>query len=546
VLSVCDTAGQFGSGVLDRVTFGEAETLLLTHSLTGPGRELLPDPGLPGVGAPRMTRATTARVLVDLSHAADGYVGVAQDVRLIFSMLCDLPSLDVCGLLMPTGRHDLPHIRPGRSDGAALSASVLHWMERSWEPAERRPFPFSMVQRAQTLRQLLRGRHQLMPLEDRGQLNALWRILFAKTLAPSERARVLAQSYFATDLSVSSIIDLCAHPPLPLRKRLEAGGFDAVLFCMPRPVRLPRGVRQIIRFHDAVAVTDTDTVVGIGWKLALAHSRLVRACAPDAIFVCNSPQSREGLLSLDPSREANAVVIPCAVAPPEQMADGLDLCAVIRRHLTFRALRREGAASDWAPPFGWQPPTQGMRYVLSVSTLEPRKNFPGLIRGWERVIARSDPDLRLVIVGGPGWREESVLSEMRPGVESGRILHLQSLPQEELQALMRHAACFAFPSFNEGFGYSPLEAMQAGAPCVVSDLPVFHWIFGDAALYVDPYDTDAIATGIERLTCKPGHAELIARLRARSARVLSRFRPANVSAAWDGLLQDLPRGGLPR
>ncbi len=487
-----------------------------------------------------MTRSVSTRVLVDLSHAADGYVGVAQDLRLIFSMLCSIPAVEASGLLMPTGRHDLPHVRPGRADSAALTAAVLHWMERNWERPERRSFPFSMLQRAQTLRQVVRSRHLLLPLADGGQLNALWRVLFSKTLAPDQRARVLAQSFFATDLSVSSIIDLCAHPPVPLRKRLDAHGFDAVLFCMPRPVRLPPGVRQIVRFHDAVPVTDIDTVVG--WKVALAHSRLVRACAPDAIFVCNSPQSLQSLVSLDGRRAEHAVVIPCAVAPADTAASGIDVCAVIRRHVTFRALSRQAGGVELAVgPSGWVPPAPGMRYVLCVSTLEPRKNFPGLIRGWERVIARSDPDLRLVIVGGAGWREDSVLSEMRPGVESGRILHVQHLPQDELQALMRGAACFAFPSFNEGFGFSPLEAIQAGAPCVVSDLPVFRWIFGDAALYVDPYDTDAIATGIERLTNRPGHAELANTLRARGPRVLARFTPAAVGKMWQGLLDGLPR-----
>ena len=480
-----------------------------------------------------MTLAPRTRVLVDLSHAADGYVGVAQDLRLIFAMLCGLPDVDASGLLMPTGRHDLPHVRPGRADASALTASVLHWMERNWDRPERRHFPFSLLQRAQTLRQIVRTKHLLLPVADRGQLNALWRVLFARTLAPSLRGRVLAQDFYATDLSVSSIIDLCAHPPVPLRKGLAAHGFDAVLFCMPRPVRLPPGVRQIIRYHDSVPVTDTDTVVG--WKVALAHSRLVRACAPDAIFVCNSPQSLEGLVSLDPRRAERAVVVPCAVAPPDATSDGIDPCAVMRRHVTFRA-----ACLEAAPP-GWSPPVAGMRYILSVSTLEPRKNFIGLIRAWERVVARSDPALRLVIVGGSGWREESLLREMRPGVESGRILHLHNLPQDELQAVMRGAACFAFPSFNEGFGYSPLEAMQAGVPCVVSDLPVFHWSFGDAAIYVDPYDTDSIATGIERVAVNSGSAELSTQLRARSGRVLARFRPDAVAQSWEAVFERIRR-----
>ena len=487
-------------------------------------------------------RLGSRRVLVDLSHAADGYVGVAQDLRLIFAMLCDMPGVDVSGLLMPTGRHDLPHVRPGSPDAPALTAAVLHWMERNWQRPERRNFPFSLGQSWQTWRQVVRARHELLLLSDQGQLNALWRVLFAKTLAPDQRARVLAQRFFATDLSVSSIIDLCAHPPVPLLKSLAAKDFDAVLFCMPRPVRLPPGVRQIVRFHDAVPVTDTDTVVG--WRVALAHARLVRACAPDAVFVCNSPATRQALISLDPRREANAVVIPCALPPARKLAAGLDVAAVICRHITFRALRKAPDTSGQAEPGdgisaapnAWRPPEAGMRYVLSVSTLEPRKNFIGLVRGWERVAARADPDLRLVIVGGAGWREDALLCELAPGVASGCILHLQSLAQEELQAVMRGAACFAFPSFNEGFGYSPLEAMQAGTPCVVSDLPVFRWVLGDAAIYVDPYDEDSIANGIERLTCAPGHEALAAELRARAGRVLARFQPLTVAASWQRLL----------
>jgi glycosyltransferase involved in cell wall biosynthesis len=96
-------------------------------------------------------------------------------------------------------------------------------------------------------------------------------------------------------------------------------------------------------------------------------------------------------------------------------------------------------------------------------------------------------------VGGPGWREGEVLSQLRPGVERGQIFHLQNVPTDDMQTLMRHAACLASVSYNEGFGYSPLEAMQAGAPCLISDLAVFRWIFGDAALYVDPYDVASSA-----------------------------------------------------
>ncbi len=483
------------------------------------------------------TRAAATRVLVDLSHAADGYVGVAQDLRLIFGMLCGLDSIEAAGLLMPTGRHDLPRVRPGREDQPAVTAGVLHWMERNWIPADKRPFPLSLLQAAQMLRNIAITQYELVPLADPGQLNALWRILFARSLPPDQRALVLAQNYYATGLSVSSIIDRCAHLPVSWLTYLDARDFDAVLFCMPRPVRLPRGVRQIMRFHDSVPVTDVDTVVN--WKMAMAHSRLVRACDPDAIFVCNSPQSRDDLIALDPRRERGAVVIPCALTPARRIPEGASPANVILRHATFRALRNAADADSARPPPGWSRPAEGLRYVLAVSTLEPRKNFASLVRAWERVAARRDPGLKLVIVGGAGWREESVLRLMAPHIETGAIYHLSGVPTEDLQTLMRHAGCFASVSYNEGFGYSPLEATQAGAPCVISDLPVFRWIFGEAAVFVDPYDIDSIAAGIERVTCLPSSAALGHELRAQAEPVLARFRPAVVAEEWSVLLNSI-------
>jgi hypothetical protein len=74
---------------------------------------------------------------------------------------------------------------------------------------------------------------------------------------------------------------------------------------------------------------------------------------------------------------------------------------------------------------------------------------------------------------------------------------------------------------------------------VISDLPVFRWIFGNAAVFVDPYDVDSIATGIERLTCLPTSEALVQELRSRAEPVLSRFRPAVVGEAWGALLEGL-------
>ena len=471
----------------------------------------------------------TNRVLVDLSHAAAGHVGIAQDLRLIFSILCDIPGVEPSGLLMPTGRHDLPRISPAREGDPALSAAVLHWMSRNWTR-----LPAGRLARARALPhelwQILRPAHALMRVTTEGQMNALWRILFDPSLPAAARAAVLARAYFATDLSVSRLIDRAVHLPFLPPKRLDAAGFDYALFCMPRPVRLPPGVRQLVRFHDAVPVMDIDTVANP--RIGAAHQALVRGCAPDAVFICNSPQSLDDLVALDPRRAAQAVVIPCALPPSEATASPLPLSAIVAARASFRTIGAEAA------PAGWRPPADDARYVLAVSTLEPRKNYPGLIRAFEQVVARADdPDLRLVIVGGAGWREDEVLRAMRPHVGSGRILHLTEVPKEELRALMQGAACFAQLSYSEGFGLAPLEALAAGTPAVVSDIPVCRWIFGEAALYADPYDSAGIAAQIERLTTHPERAALRQSLLARGEAVVTRFSLASVRREWRALFE---------
>ena len=461
---------------------------------------------------------------MDLSHSADGYVGIAQDTRLIFDMLAGLGTVDVAGLLMATGLHDLPRIEPRSSNDPALISGVLHWMARNWD---RRGHP-RYLGRVLEIPSYLRSGYRIAQLRPSDRTGALWRILFEKTLPPEHRARVLDQDFYATDLSVMRIIGRAmAFPQLP-PKRLDISGFDFAMFCMPRPVRLPPGVRQLVRFHDAVPVTDTDTVAS--WRTGVAHQRLVRQCAPDAVFICNSEQSRDDLTALDARRADLAEVIPCALAPAPADAPPIAAVNIVQGRRIWRAMP-DGNEPREMPRF--EPDS---RYVLAVSTLEPRKNYPGLIRAWERVINRSDPDLKLVIVANPGWLETPVLKAMAPHVRSGRIAHLAGLPQDELVSLARQATCFAFPSFKEGFGYPPLEAMQSGAPCVVSDIPVFRWTFGEAALFVDPYDVESIAEGIERLAVLPRREELRAELAAQAPAVLERFRPDVVAGRWAALL----------
>lgn len=471
------------------------------------------------------------RILVDLSHASDGFVGIAQDIRLVFAMLARLPGVDVSGLLMPQALHDLPPIVPGGGDQVAVAAGIVHWMSRAAGQGTRRSKLGRLTGPLREVRRVLRARHGVLTLRPEMQ-DAIWRVLFAQTLPPAARALVRERPFLATDLSVARLLFRTGTFPRlrPVSLDLPPGAFDAVLFCNARPIRLPPGTRTLVRYHDAIPLTDADMVAH--WQSGAIHQRMVQGCVPDTLFVCDSPASVADLTLADPRRAEHARIIPCALAPIDLAAPLIDPAAIFAARRTFRALDRPPSLS---PPIDPAP-----RYVLSVSTFEPRKNFTGLVRAWERVAARHDPALRLVLVAGRGWLEEDGLRLIAPHVESGRVIHLQGLPPDELQSLLRQAACFAFPSFAEGFGLPPLEALQAGVPVVVSDLPVFRWTLGDAALYVDPYDTEALAGAIVRVCTATDRDATIAALKAAAPAVVDRFRPSTVSQQWAALLDGLP------
>jgi glycosyltransferase involved in cell wall biosynthesis len=133
--------------------------------------------------------------------------------------------------------------------------------------------------------------------------------------------------------------------------------------------------------------------------------------------------------------------------------------------------------------------------ILTVGTLQPRKNHLRLVQAFARVRA----DAALVIAGGAGWLYDAVHEEVEKLGLSDRVIFTGFLDDADLPALYRAAALLAYPALYEGFGLPVLEAMACGTPVLTSAISSLPEVAGDAALLVNPLDVQAIASGIERL-----------------------------------------------
>lgn len=134
-------------------------------------------------------------------------------------------------------------------------------------------------------------------------------------------------------------------------------------------------------------------------------------------------------------------------------------------------------------------------YLLTVGRLNIRKNLETALRGaLASEVLR--PDRPLIVIGGEDGKSAVMPEEVREAAQRGIVVFVPRVSDDELAWLYAHADLFLCLSLDEGFGLPPVEALHFGTPVVVSDIAVFRENLGDLATYVDPLDTDAIASAV--------------------------------------------------
>lgn len=141
------------------------------------------------------------------------------------------------------------------------------------------------------------------------------------------------------------------------------------------------------------------------------------------------------------------------------------------------------------------------KYILAVSSIDPRKNFAILLKALEYI---KDKNIKLKVVGGQDMIYSTSIKELSKDTCADKVEWLGRISDGELKTLYANALCFVYPSLYEGFGIPPLEAMSCGTPTIVSDIPPLREVCQDASLYINPYDAEDIANKINILAFDEG------------------------------------------
>ncbi|MFH0921931.1 MAG: glycosyltransferase family 1 protein [Fibrobacterota bacterium] len=207
-------------------------------------------------------------------------------------------------------------------------------------------------------------------------------------------------------------------------------------------------------------------------RFYLGHShRTTLSCSHAVISISRS--TRNDLLKLFPEFDSKIKVIPLGFKKAGDAVSNTDTTSILTKH----------ALKD---------------YFLFVSTLEPGKNLPRLVRAFKH-FSENHPDWTLVLAGARGWGCNDVFRLIADLGLGQRVKYVGYVTEHELHELYRNCRGFVFPSLYEGFGLTLLEAMQYFVPVLTSNCSSLPEVGGDGAVYCNPNDPEDIYKGMLQL-----------------------------------------------
>jgi glycosyltransferase involved in cell wall biosynthesis len=455
---------------------------------------------------PLIVSARPLRILLELRPALGGHAGIPQATRLLFRSLASYDDLEVSGLLQSGERMLSVGLPAKRSTGSRklstdqevnrLGRVVIDIDERRWD---------ELIQAIahtvfMTVKHVMGGRLALSHFDGKHFRDFLWRRYFSRTLPPEDFEIVTRTAFRIARIpwlamQINALVTRgMGHEVYP---RLNTSDFDVMVAETPYPATVSKNTRFVIRYHDAIPMLMPHTISDRRFHHSFHYRSLRHNVANGAWFACVSEATRKDLLSIFPQAESRAVTIHNMVShdyfPEESVPERVSEIVQTRLNGDLKPRLDNSIKRVMRERFEREGP---LKYLLMVSTIEPRKNHLSLLTAWEKLRLEGYPDLKIILVGAPGWRQKRIIEKFRVWIDRTEVFLLHDVPASELRVLYRHASATVCPSSGEGFDFSGVEAMKSGGAVVASDIPVHREVYANAAAYFNPYSVRELAQAL--------------------------------------------------
>ena len=507
----------------------------------------------------------TTKILMELRTCFEGFAGIPQETRLLFSAFLDRPELQVHGLINHTGNRLGKGLKPeavfepeddhkrydklSKFVASTLGRDSNNWFTKKRDETDREVTPSLLAARAKLGIAL-----KLYSFDARAYSDFVWETLFSASLQTDDLPKIANVPYrtLGTPWRAMHRAGLIGRPGLAQYPTVDTRGYDIVFVQTPYPARISKGSQLVVRYHDAIPMFQTNTIPTAHFHRK-SHYRALLDNAPHAVFACTSHAVRGDLLRMFPALESRSTVVHDVVSHnyfPEAKKPGA-AAEIIRSRLNPHTEPKIGAPSGPGAGSGSSTAAAGfyekhlggkpLRFLLMVSSIEPRKNHDRLVRAWEILRARGDSNLKLVLVGSLGWHIGPILESFKSWQARGQLFHLSGVPSSDLRQLYAAAECVICPSIAEGFDLSGIEAMACGGVVAASDIAVHREVYGAAARYFDKFAPEHIADTIGELI-DPLKKRQTSALRKRGIAHAAQYQREVIAPQWGELFARVQAG----
>ncbi|USQ13754.1 glycosyltransferase family 4 protein [Legionella lytica] len=502
------------------------------------------------------------KVLLEMRPALGEFAGIPQEVRLLMYGLRKINTFDIEGMLQSSNRFLAKGKRDQKLHGNSFSqARLFNRYSRVIislsEKTSRTKIAFILKWLRHRLITILihgkvylgLGEVQLTHFDSQHFKDFTWRTLFAKTLPASDFELVASVNHKICSIPWQTFhgvglgfLNFNNKPKYPILNTKE---FDVFISQTPYPGRVSKNTALVVRYHDAIPVLMPHTISDKSFHQASHFNALMSNVMSGAWFACVSEFTRQQLIKIFPEAAERSITIHNMISSHYFFEESSHehIPNIIRGYLQQGTKLTDDELGTGAECFATMG-SQKLNYLLIVSTIEPRKNHLNLVAAWELLKTEVDPDLKLLVVGAPGWDYAPLLTAMQPWIEQGSIYILNSVPAYYLRLLYRHAAATVCPSICEGFDFSGVESMRCGGITVASDIPVHREVYGNAAEYFDPYAVSSLVNALRKVLYQPNSSQIQESLRQQGQIVSARYLPENILPKWESFIQCVKEGSL--